>query len=422
MSAIASLPIRRWPERRRLVLLAAAVLFVGVFLLAEQTDKVALLYAVPLTLLSLELGLAGGLGAAAVSTGALAFSTSAIGVVAGGVALVCIGAVAGRFGDRMRDAQRRQQRLLSSGLALAHLEAADELPALVARRALDLAHAQGARVELLGGEVGEAGTTQSSDGVRIAIELRNKPYGGLWVYRSRPLSREDRATLQILVLQTAVAIESRQLLERKAQLHELIARQEAERHYVAHELHDEAAQMLAAVLLSLGALERELGASPSGPRLRELRSDIDSTLRSLRSLAAGLRPQALRLGLRVALEQLAADAREHDFADVRIALDGVEGLTPEAETMVYRVVQEALDAVGSAQSASIEGRAGDGEIAIEIRGARSPIDPARLAVLKARMDLAAGTLTSEAAGLRAVIPLLSDSSGPRPTVTAALPA
>ena len=180
--------------------------------------------------------------------------------------------------------------------------------------------------------------------------------------------------------------------------------------------------MLAAALLSLGALERDLGGSAPGLRLGELRSDIDSTLNSLRSLAASLRPQALQLGLRAALEELAADARARDFGDVSVALDGVDGLSPDAETMVYRVVQEALDAVGSAQSASVQDLAGDGQIVIEIRGARSPVDPGRLAVLRARMELAGGTLVDEPAGLRAVIPVLPAFFGPEPTLAVASPA
>ena len=422
MSAIASLPVRRWPERRRLVLLAAAVLFVAVVILGELGGQTELLYVVPVTLVSLELGLVAGLASGFIAVGALALSAGAIELAAGGAAFLSVGAVAGRFGDRMRDAQRRQQRLLSSGLALAHLEVAGKLAELLANRALELTGAQAARVELLSGEVAEAGATASSEGVRIPIELHDVRYGSLWVYRSRPLVPEDRASLQILALQTAVAIESRRLLEHRAQVHELISRHEAERHHVAHELHDEAAQVLAAALLSLGALERDLGGSAPGLRLGELRSDIDSTLNSLRSLAASLRPQALQLGLRAALEELAADARARDFGDVSVALDGVDGLSPDAETMVYRVVQEALDAVGSAQSASVEARAGDGQIVIEIRGARSPVDPGRLAVLRARMELAGGTLVDEPAGLRAVIPVLPAFFGPEPTLAVASPA
>jgi signal transduction histidine kinase len=405
MSAIASLPVRRWPERRRLILATAAVLFVAVLVLGEASGKTEILYAVPVALVSLELGLSWGLAAAAISVGALALSTGAVGVIAGGVALACVGLVAGRFGDRMRDAQRRQQRLLSSGLVLAQLEAGGQLSEVLARRILELTGSQGARVELLSGEVAEAGDySQHAEQARVAIDVRHEQYGSLSVSGARPLAPEDRVSLQILALQTAVVAESRRLLERRAQLRELLNRQEAERHHVAHELHDDAAQMLAAALLSVGALERELDGPQRDPRLGELRVEIDSTLRSLRSLAASLRPPALELGLSAALEQLAEDARGSHFEDVIVSLDGLHDLNPEAETMAYRVAQEALEVVGPGRRASIEGRGADGRIEIVLEGLRTPVDPAQLAVLQARVELAGGTLSYGSGELRAIIP------------------
>jgi signal transduction histidine kinase len=424
MSAIVSLPIRRWPERRHLVLVTAAVLLVAVLVVRASavihTEAITALYAIPIALVALELGLLAGLAVALV---ALGLSFDASGTAVRSIAFLSIGAIAGRFGDRMRDAQHRQQLLLSSGLALAQLEVSDELSEVLAHRALELTGAHFARVELLSGQVAEAGSDGTGDRVAIPIEMRGEPYGTLWASGRRPLAPEDCASLRILALQTAVAAESRRLLdaereraligaeladarthlaERAAQLHELITRQEAERHHVAHELHEEAAQMLAAALFSLAALERELGAS----RFNELRSDISSTLESLRALAASLRPPALELGLRTALERLAEDARRRDFGEVTIALDGLHGLSDEAETMVYRAVQEALDAVGPARSASVTGGGADGQIVIDVRGTCKPIDPARLAVLKARMELAGGTLIGAEAGLRAMIPVL----------------
>jgi signal transduction histidine kinase len=97
------------------------------------------------------------------------------------------------------------------------------------------------------------------------------------------------------------------------QLRELITRQEAERHHVADELHEQAAQTLAGVLLGLRALEREFESDLAAPKLGTLRSNVDSTLRTLRSLAVSLRPQVLQLGLQAALEAPAAEARDRGF-------------------------------------------------------------------------------------------------------------
>ena len=148
-------------------------------------------------------------------------------------------------------------------------------------------------------------------------------------------------TLGILTLQAAVAAENQRLYqdareravlrielhdarshlaERGHQLRALITRQEAERHQVADELHEQAAQTLAGVLLGLRALERELESGLAAPKLGTLRSNVDSTLRTLRSLAVSLQPPVLRLGLQAALESLAAEARDHGCTEVTVAL------------------------------------------------------------------------------------------------------
>lgn len=235
--------------------------------------------------------------------------------------------------------------------------------------------AGGARVELSGARAVECGVLrQEGRHERIPIELRGVRYGTLFLSGSRALSDEDRATLAILASQAAVAAENRRLLEsereraviraelrearlhlaeRGSQLRELVARVETERGQVAHELHEEAAQVLAAILLGLRALERDLGSAASGPRFGELRSDVSSTLQSLRSLAVSLRPPALRLGLQTALEELGDRARARGFEEVSVALQGAESLSPEIETMVYRVVEEALEAVGAGRRVSV---------------------------------------------------------------------
>jgi signal transduction histidine kinase len=343
------------------------------------------------------------------------------------VAYLAVATAAGRFASRMRDAHARQQLLLESGLRLAHLEGGEDLPAAVARHAQQLSSSRGVRVELTGGSAVESGVWEH-DGVeaRVPIEVRGVRYGTLAVSLSRQIGVEDRATLAILALQAAVAAESRQLLEsereramiraelrdarehlaqRGDQLRELIVRQEAERHDVAYELHEQAAQTLAAVLLGLGALERELASGLALPRLQALRFDIGSTLGSLRSLAVKLRPPALELGLQTALEQLADGARHRGFGEMKVAVREADGVSGEVETMVYRVVEETLDAVGAARSVSVGAQRHARELVIDVRGPRRAIAQERLAVLRARMELVGGTMAATDAELRAVIPL-----------------
>ena len=436
MGAPSAFPVRRWSERRLVVLAVAAGLFAGVCALRQTStdgaDATELLYVVPILLVALELGLFAGIGAAALALGLVGIWTlsshanlDAVGIFTRGVAFFPVGTVAGHFGDRMRDARDRQHLLLQSGLALADLTGADDLPATLAHHARELVACRGTRVELTGRPPVESGVF--GDALEhVPIEAPGIRYGTLAVSASRPLNAEDRAGLRVLALQAAVAAENRRLLEgereraviraelqdarlhladRGRQLGELIARQEAERDYLAHELHEEAAQMLAAVLLGLGALEHELGSGIAAPKLGTLRSDVDSTLRALCSLAVSLRPPALALGLQTALEQLADDARKRGFDEITVDLPGADGLNAEIETMAYRVVEEALHAAGTARSVSVRTQAEGRQLVIAVDGVRRSGAGEQLAVLRARIELVGGTLSATAGELRAVIPL-----------------
>ncbi len=418
------------------VLATAAGLFALLFALrqtsADRTDATELLYVVPISLVALELGMLAGVSAATLMLGSVGIWTlsshaglDAVGMFTRGVTFFAVGIVAGRFADRMRDARDRQHLLLQSGLKLSHLTGAEDLPATVALHAGGLVACAETRVELTGQPPAESGIGGDIR-ERFPIKARGIPYGTLAVSASRPMNAEDRAALTVLALQAAVAAENRRLLEgereraviraelhdarvrltdRGDQLREIITRQEAERDHVAYQLHEQAAQTLAAVLLGLTALERDLGSEMATPKLGTLRSNVDYTLRSLRSLAVSLRPPALALGLRAGLEQLADDARARGFEEMTVDLHGVDSLNEETETMAYRVVEEALHAAGTARSVSVCTETGGRQLVILVRGVRRPIPREELAVLRARMELAGGTLSATTAELHAVMPL-----------------
>jgi signal transduction histidine kinase len=399
---------------------------------ADRTDATELLYVVPISLVALELGLLAGVGAATLALGSVGIWTlsshsglDAVGMFTRGVAFLAVGIVAGRFADRMRDARDRQHLLLQAGLKLSHLTNAEDLPATLAHHARELVACRETRFELTGQPPAESGVVGDIH-ERFPIEARGIRYGTLAVTTSRPINAEDRAALTVLALQAAVATENRRLLEgereraviraelrdarlrltdRGDQLRELIARQDAERDHVAYQLHEQAAQMLAAVLLGLTALERDLDFEMAAPKLGTLRSNVDSTLRSLRSLAVSLRPPALALGLQAALEQLADDARDRGFDEMTVDLQGVDSLNEETETMAYRVVEEALHAAETARSVSVRTETGKRQLVIVVQGVRRAIPREQLAVLRARMELAGGTLSATAAELHAVMPL-----------------
>jgi signal transduction histidine kinase len=157
------------------------------------------------------------------------------------------------------------------------------------------------------------------------------------VFRLRVLERrseEQRAIAEEAERQT------RQLSQR------LVATQEEERKNLSRELHDHVAQVLTALRLELGRIER--GRSPADTRLGAAVSEckllVDKMFRTVRDLALGLRPSMLDdFGLRAALEWHARDVTRRYGVDVELNVDGEFDTLPDRhQTCVYRAVQEAL--------------------------------------------------------------------------------
>ncbi len=152
----------------------------------------------------------------------------------------------------------------------------------------------------------------------------------------------------------AVAMQNAWLLDQvrtgNKQLHALSQRlmkaQEEERLRLSRELHDESGQLLAALMVQLGLLERDAGhAQVRHARLAELKGTASAIHNKLHRLAVDLRPASLdHLGLINALQQLVVDF-ERQYG-IQAELDAVglraERLPIEVETSLYRIVQESL--------------------------------------------------------------------------------
>ncbi|WP_158044814.1 sensor histidine kinase [Skermanella pratensis] len=143
-----------------------------------------------------------------------------------------------------------------------------------------------------------------------------------------------------------------------ALLRQLAQAQEDERRHIARELHDQVGQTVTGLAFGLKGLEQGLeqapGAKPLIERVHWLRNLTAEIGRDLHRVAANLRPTALDdLGLEKALRTYAADWSERYAVPVDIQLIGSDGRLPaETETVVYRVVQEALTNVLKHASAS----------------------------------------------------------------------
>lgn len=137
-------------------------------------------------------------------------------------------------------------------------------------------------------------------------------------------------------------ITHRSFREANAALHRLNETLEEETRRIAHALHDDATQLLAAVHIALADLADDLPAA-MGVRVQEVRDHLDQIEGQLRRISHELRPTILDdLGLMPALEFLAEGIGKR--AALAIVVEGSTNgrLDSSIETTLYRIVQEAL--------------------------------------------------------------------------------
>lgn len=193
----------------------------------------------------------------------------------------------------------------------------------------------------------------------------------------------------------AKAEEAERLMRQLSQ--QLVATQEEERKNLSRELHDHVGQMLTALRMELGRIDRlrqgsgepgrpGQGAAPSGvaAAVAESRQLVDNIVRTVRDLALGLRPSMLDdFGLQPALEWHVRDVARRSGVPVMLRMEGdFERLTEPHRTCVYRAVQEALtNCVKHARARRIDVTVSDSsrELIVTIKDDGVGIDPAKRA-------------------------------------------
>ncbi len=185
---------------------------------------------------------------------------------------------------------------------------------------------------------------EDQPGLLIALRDREPGFGRAEIDAASSLARS-----------IVERLEAERSTERERLRHGVLAR-ERERTRWARELHDETIQGLAALRL---LLEYAHCLNEPGEREQALENalgEVDREIESLRHLITELRPAALDdLGLVAALEALARRAGAIDGLTVRTAIaphGTVPRLTPEAESAVYRIAQEALTNVAKHSGAA----------------------------------------------------------------------
>jgi signal transduction histidine kinase len=212
----------------------------------------------------------------------------------------------------------------------------------------------------------------------VPVRLGNRRFGNLYLTEKQgggEFDAEDERLVVTLAAFAAAAIEAAMLLDAERELRtvrerahaqsEMLGRvieaQEAERARVARDLHDQIGQSLTSVLLGLRLVDGTL--ARDAPELddarahtAEVRALVVQALDEVRRLAFDLRPTVLDdVGLVAALRRLARGHTERNGVPVDVALDGLDDdtrLPPGIETVVYRVVQEALTNIARHAAAS----------------------------------------------------------------------
>jgi two-component system, NarL family, sensor histidine kinase DevS len=179
--------------------------------------------------------------------------------------------------------------------------------------------------------------------LRLRTELMGLIVAGDKLVPDLRFSSEDLRLAETFASRAAVASDQARRVQRDA-FRRVVQAQEEERRRLARELHDETGQALASILLGLKTLEEASDVTELGERVATLRSRVVETLQDVRRLAVELRPAALDdFGLEPALERLVSGFAEQTGLKVELESRLHDDRFPqEVETVLYRIVQEAL--------------------------------------------------------------------------------
>jgi PAS domain S-box-containing protein len=131
---------------------------------------------------------------------------------------------------------------------------------------------------------------------------------------------------------------------------------DAERHRIAHEIHDGVAQSLAGLRFKSALWHHLADAAPPSMRaaLEELQAVLNAAIVDLRRAIFALRPVDLdALGFFPALAQLVRDFGDQNPLAARLEITGPQEVLPEVyELPLFRIIQEGLSNVGQHARAS----------------------------------------------------------------------
>ena len=186
----------------------------------------------------------------------------------------------------------------------------------------------------------------------VPIKVRDGIYGNLYLTDKigwSEFTRDDEALVAALALAAGIAVENARLHQRVQQ----VAIYE-DRDRVARDLHDTVIQRLFAVTLSLQSMAGVAEAAGIADRLKEAVSNLDATIRQVRSTIYELGSAGIEQGFRATLFALIRDLNAVVGFEVRTVLDGPldAAISDEVAEHLLATVREALTNIGRHAQAS----------------------------------------------------------------------
>ncbi len=186
----------------------------------------------------------------------------------------------------------------------------------------------------------------------VPLKVRGEVYGNLYLTDKvgwTEFTRDDEALVEALGLAAGIAIENARLHRR---MQEVAIYEDRDR--VARDLHDTVIQRLFAVTLSLQSMAGAAQAAGLADRLKEAVSDLDVTIRQVRSTIYELGSAGIVQGVRATVLALIRELGPVVGVEIRTSIDGPvdAAVSDEVAEHLLATLREALTNVGRHAQAS----------------------------------------------------------------------
>ena len=179
----------------------------------------------------------------------------------------------------------------------------------------------------------------------VPIRIRDEVYGNLYLTDKigwSEFTKDDEALIGSLAIAAGIAIENARLHQR---VHEVAVYEERDR--LARDLHDTVIQRLFAIGLSLQSIAAAPGTESRAERLQKIVSDIDETIRQVRTSIFEL-SQDLHRGVRGSVVELLRELTPVVGFEVRVSFDGPvdTAISDSISEHLLAVIREAVTNIG----------------------------------------------------------------------------